>query len=72
MKTMILEIDGMSCEHCLHHVTEALEELDDVQAVAVDLENNRATVEVEDSFDETAASAAVDEAGYQVTRVRAA
>ena len=72
MKTMILDIDGMSCEHCVRHVTEALGELSDVQTVAVDLASNRATVEVDDGFDEAAASAAVDEAGYEVTAIRAA
>ncbi len=72
MKTMILDIDGMSCEHCVRHVTEALDELNDVHKVAVDLAGNRATVEVDDSFDEAAASAAVDDAGYEVTAVRAA
>ena len=72
MKTLIFDIEGMSCEHCVRHVTEALEELSDVKTVAVDLANNRATVEVGAGFDEAAASAAVDEAGYEVTGIRAA
>ncbi len=72
MKTMILDIEGMSCEHCVRHVTEALGELGDVSKVVVDLENKQATVEAEDGFDEAAASAVVDEAGYELTGIRAA
>jgi copper chaperone CopZ len=72
MKTMIIDIDGMSCEHCARHVSEALEALSGVAAVSVSLADNQASVQTGDDFDEAAARAAVDEAGYEVTDVRAA
>lgn len=72
MKTMILDIEGMSCEHCVRHVTEALQELSNVKAVAVNLEQKQATMEVEADFDPAAANVAVDEAGFELTGIRAA
>ena len=70
MKTMVVDIDGMSCEQCVRHVTEALEALQGVSKVAVSLDNGQATVEVGENFDEAALEPAVDEAGYEVTGLR--
>ena len=72
MKTMIIDIDGMSCEHCVRHVTEALEALSGVEAVAVNLADRQASLQTDDDFDEAAARDAVDEAGYEITGIRAA
>ena len=72
MKTMILDVEGMSCQNCVKHVTEALSELSGVDGVEVDLEAKQATMQVDDTFQEATARAAVDEAGYEVTGVRAA
>ena len=70
MKTVIVDVDGMSCEHCVRHVTEALQALQGVSKVAVSLENKQATVEVGENFDESTVPPAVDEAGYEVTGLR--
>ena len=70
MKTMVVDIDGMSCEHCVRHVSEALEALQGVSKVAVSLDNGQAIVEVGESFDESTVAPAVDEAGYEVTALR--
>ncbi|MDR1412041.1 MAG: cation transporter, partial [Spirochaetaceae bacterium] len=48
MKTT-LRIDGMSCEHCVHHVTEALKGVAGVSSAKVDLEKKSAEVEHGDS-----------------------
>ena len=72
MKTMVVDIDGMSCEHCVRHVTEALEALQGVSKVAVSLDNGQATVEVGENFDEASLEPAVDEAGYEITALRVA
>jgi copper chaperone len=71
MQKTILDIDGMSCEHCVRHVTEALEALAGVTAVTVSLADNRATVQTETALDEDAARAAIDEAGYEITAIHA-
>jgi len=65
MKTT-LNISGMTCGHCVKHVTEALKKLKGVKSVSVSLENNNALVEHKEniSFDEM--KNAVIDAGYEV------
>lgn len=62
-----LTIEGMMCQHCVAHVTEALTKLDGVTAT-VDLETKTATV-TGDATDE-ALKQAVANAGYTVTDIR--
>lgn len=45
MKKIILNVEGMSCAHCERAVKNAVEELDGVESVNVDL--NGKTVEIE-------------------------
>jgi copper ion binding protein len=65
MKTTI-KINGMSCEHCVKHVTEALEHIAGVSSVKVSLKHNNAEVEHLDTVSLEALKAAVVEAGYEV------
>ena len=65
MKTT-LKIDGMSCEHCVKHVKDALEEVAGVSAAAVSLKENSAVVDHGDAVTLDALKAAVVEAGYEV------
>lgn len=58
-----LNVTGMSCGHCQKAVKEALEEVQGVQAVVVDLAAGTATVEGAASVQ--ALVAAVREAGYE-------
>ncbi len=44
METKTLQVQGMSCEACVGHVTRALIALDGVQAAVVDLAKAQATV----------------------------
>ena len=57
----------MMCQHCAAHVTKALNALPGVTAV-VDLDSKSAVVTGDVSDD--AISAAVEDAGYQVTGIR--
>ena len=66
--TMVLKIEGMMCKHCVMHVEKALNAVEGVGAVAVNLEEKQATVEAAPEL-ETALVAAVKEAGYEVTEV---
>ncbi len=61
-------IEGMSCDHCVRRVTEALKGMPGVKAVDVRLAEKAAFVEA-DSIDETAIKAAVDDAGYDVVAI---
>ena len=60
-----LNIEGMMCQHCVAHVTKALEGVPGAETVAVSLENNNAVVT--GNADREALAAAVADAGYQVT-----
>jgi copper chaperone CopZ len=64
MKTTI-NIEGMSCEHCVKHVKEALEGVAGVTSATVDLKEKFAVVEHGDGVSRDALKAAVVEAGYE-------
>jgi len=49
MTSKILNVAGMSCDHCKMAVTKAVGALEGVEAVEVSLENNTASVEFEES-----------------------
>jgi copper ion binding protein len=66
-----LNIEGMSCMHCVKHVKEALSEVAGVKSVDVNLEGKYAIVEV-DNASEEAMKAAVADAGYDVVGVQEA
>jgi len=66
MKKKIL-IEGMSCEHCVGHVKNALEGLEGVTSVEVSLENNYAIVESTNSNEEL--KEAIEEEGYDVVNI---
>ena len=60
-----LKIEGMTCQHCVSHVTEALEGVPGVAAAKVNLKKGEAVVKSEATSLE-ALSAAVAAAGYKV------
>ena len=68
MKTKLI-IEGMSCGHCVKHVKEALEEIDTVQNVDVNLENKTATFDSNISIDEGKIKFAIEDAGYEVIKI---
>jgi copper chaperone CopZ len=65
VKTTV-NIEGMSCEHCVKHVKEALEGVAGVKSAAVNLKGKSALVEHGDEVSPDALKAAVVEAGYEV------
>jgi copper ion binding protein len=64
MKTT-LSIEGMTCEHCVKHVTEALTALTGVKKAKVNLKAKKADIDHADSVSVDALKAAVVEAGFQ-------
>ena len=64
----VMKIEGMMCQHCVAHVTKALQGVQGVESVEVDLKKKTATVLGE--ADEAALTAAVVEAGYEVKSVK--
>ncbi|MDR3171233.1 MAG: copper ion binding protein [Treponema sp.] len=65
MKTT-LKIDGMSCEHCVRHVTEALTGIGGVTSASVNLKKKNAVVEHGEGVTLETMKAAITEAGYEV------
>lgn len=65
--TKKLSIEGMSCGHCVKHVTDALQELKSVKSAKVDLDSKSAVVEG-DASDATLKEA-VEDAGYDVVGI---
>ena len=55
-------VEGMSCNHCVKAVTEAVRAVDPAARVDVDLASG--TVKVDSSAPRDAVAAALDEAGY--------
>ena len=66
----ILSVEGMVCNNCVSHVTEALLEIDGVAGADVVLEPKTATVTLEKEIADEVLKAAVVEAGYDVTSIQ--
>ena len=66
--TTVISIEGMMCPRCVAHVDKALKAVPGVETVEVSLEKNNATVT--GTADKEALSAAVTEAGYDVTGIQ--
>ena len=66
-KTM--KIEGVMCQHCVAHVTKALQGVDGVQSVNVNLKKKFAEVELAQDVSNETLTAAVVEAGYEVKKI---
>ncbi len=64
----IIQVEGMSCMHCVGRVKKALEAINGVESVEVNLEKNEAVIVGTDIKDEVIKSA-VEAQGYKVTEV---
>lgn len=64
-----LDVEGMTCQHCVMHVTNALKEVAGVSQVQVDLAAKKAVVEGS-NLDDAAMKTAVADAGYEVVGIR--
>ncbi|MGE8165708.1 heavy-metal-associated domain-containing protein [Paraburkholderia sp. NPDC080076] len=65
--TIEFQVQGMSCQHCVAAVTNAIREHDEAAKVHVDLASGR--VAVESAQPAETLKAAIDEAGYTVTGI---
>ena len=63
MQTIILNVSGMKCGHCVQNVSNALNALDGVTAT-VSLEDGTAKVETTKAIDNNTLIKAVETAGY--------
>lgn len=65
----LLKVEGMMCQHCVKHVTDALMGVAGVTSVDVNLKKKGALVECGEGVTDEALTAAVKEAGYEVTQI---
>ena len=68
----IIHVEGMGCQNCVKHVKEALEALDGVTSADVSLEKNNAVVTLSKDVSDEVIKSAIDEAGYDVSKIEAA
>ncbi|MBA2132468.1 heavy-metal-associated domain-containing protein [Capillibacterium thermochitinicola] len=66
----VIQIEGMSCQHCVGHVETALRQVAGVRTVRVDLAQKRATVEVDATVTDEQLKNAVEELGYDVKAIK--
>lgn len=70
MTTATYSVDGMTCDHCVHHVTSEITALPGVRSVEIQLVvggSSPVTVTSDEPLALAAVSAAVVEAGYALT-----
>lgn len=60
--TTTYHVTGMTCDHCVHAVTEELNKVDGVESVSVNLEEG--TVAIAGTPTKADVQAAIEEAGY--------
>jgi copper chaperone len=65
--TTELRVDGMTCENCVRHVREALEKIEGVDRVDLDLATGQAVVEHEDAVPPEKLVLAIEDEGYTAT-----
>lgn len=64
-----ISIEGMMCDHCVAHVTKALEGMNGVEKADVSLENKNAIVTLNADVSDKALSATIVDAGYEVVGI---
>lgn len=69
-KRKIINIEGMTCEHCSQKIETALENLVDVSKAKVDLKKKRAIVTYENTIDEILLQNTIEKLGYTVTGIK--
>lgn len=69
LQEKILWVEGMKCQHCAAHVTEALESVSGIKKVCVNLEARTITVQLDKHVSNKTLSTAIDNAGYQVVYI---
>lgn len=59
-----LQVEGMTCNHCVSRVTRSVKKVDEAAKVDIDLANGKVTIDSASDLDDFCA--AIGEAGYEV------
>jgi copper chaperone len=65
MSTATFTVKGMTCGHCVNHVTEEVKKIAGVTAVDIALETGAVTITSDNNISSADVEAAVVEAGYE-------
>lgn len=66
MGKSIINVDGMSCEHCVKAITKAVVALPNVSNVSVDLKAKTVTVEHDQALPLDKIKSEIEEQGYDI------
>ena len=68
MSTTTFTVKGMTCGHCVNHVTEEVKKIAGVTGVEVELESGAVAVTSDSDISADQMEAAVMEAGYELVK----
>ena len=68
MLTKTIKIEGMSCEHCTRSVETALNTLEGINSVVVNLDKKEAVIEV-NGVEDQAIKDVIDDIGFEVVGI---
>lgn len=66
----IVEVEGMRCENCAKHVTNALKEIKQVKDVKVNLEEKTVSITSSETIDESLIKEKIESQGYSFIGVK--
>ena len=66
--TKELKVEGMMCDHCKKHVTNALSKMEGVTEVQVNLETKTAAVTMNREISMEEFAKVIEEAGYELVK----
>ncbi len=66
----LISIKGMSCNHCVNHVKEALSSIEGVQKTDVDLHKKNAIIECVFEINEELIIRSIRDIGYKVIEIK--
>ena len=73
MSTVVVDVQGITCQHCVKAVTSEIEGIEGVTGVSIALEpegTSQVTVEAESNVSADALKEAIAEAGYDMVGVQ--
>lgn len=65
-----ISINGMSCMHCVNRIKTALESIDEVNTVNIDLKKKKAYVTLNNNIDDDILRKTIENSGYKVIKIK--
>ena len=65
----IIKIEGMKCQHCAYKVLNALEHIEGVKKVKIDLDKKEAIIKSKEKLDTTKLKKAITDLDYEVISI---